>query len=665
MDKKGLLSSLAVFASLTKSSDNIVDVLLLFIYQAIKTRKLYKFSATEMTRVLKEIYVFDIPTAVITTAIGKIEFVTKNQGIFTVDDIPRLDVYDIEDEENKHKQDSDDILNELVGYIKERDEDVSKKAVVREFTDFMLDKGSKSKYSNYISAFVVEHSKDKEFNEKIKIIKEGTILYNGLKYKHANGKSWKNRIHIYLHTDMLCHLGGYDGAVRKLLAEDCLELVKEANGVKKNIFFYYMDEVEEEMDYFFETARKIINKEIPLNKPDNAIATISKMCKTPMEVTIEKTKFYRMLETFGILKNPNSLNVYGAENYKYNIESKLLLDKHLQDEDPEQIKSYMDTLNYISIERGERAENGFEDVGSILLTNNYKIRNISWDEEAKLRIPLATSLQFLTNHLWYKLNKSFICDKVPLTFDVMTKARVILSSNVSDKINKEYDELEKKLDNEEFDEQDGKAMLYELRERSKLPEEIHADVIDDVLETLTNGIEEYSFLHTKLKKEHIKSLAEGKVLENDLEKEKASGTIQREKIEEMECNLLKEKKERLKLLKEKKQKIISAAKKRISKFNKIVAFSAVIYLLIIPFIIYKFGWNNIEQFTFIFLFFLPTAFTFMYSFYTGNKFKVNKIRSTKEKNYLKEEMKKADFNEESIVLLKDEIKKMEEEQTEE
>lgn len=73
-----------------------------------------------------------------------------------------------------------------------------------------MDDSAEKEYSQYISAFILKNEKDGEFKASLNKIREGVILYSGLKYNTnlSETGSWKNELTVYLDTEIIFHFYG-------------------------------------------------------------------------------------------------------------------------------------------------------------------------------------------------------------------------------------------------------------------------------------------------------------------------------------------------------------------------------------------------------------------------------------------------------------------------
>jgi len=151
-------------------------------------------------------------------------------------------------------------------------------------------------------------------------------------------------------------------------------------------------------------------------------------------------------------------------------------------------------LNFINIHRKGISNKKLENVGFILLTGTSNTLQLAWNYILKLNgdIPLATNLNFLTNKLWFKLNKGFGKGDYPKTFDIVTKAQIVLSTQLNESVANKYEEFQSKYKNGEINKQQAIALIVELRKQAKKPEDISEYDVEDVLKSIEErSIEQY------------------------------------------------------------------------------------------------------------------------------------------------------------------------------
>ena len=169
-----------------------------------------------MSSLLNENFGFHIPSYVIQSAINRIEFVSKKDRKFSVDEmLISSQKSEIKQELEESDLKSRAIMSGLIKYVKgEKDkvQEINEKKLTREFTTFLLDDSFNGDYSSIISRYIIENDTDIDFLKNINQIKEGAVLFSGINYTSDISKlAWKNNITLYVETEILFHLAGYNG----------------------------------------------------------------------------------------------------------------------------------------------------------------------------------------------------------------------------------------------------------------------------------------------------------------------------------------------------------------------------------------------------------------------------------------------------------------------
>lgn len=507
LENSKCLASLAVFRELYDNQKDVYGVISEFLKEIISSENKYQFGLTEITLVLNESYDFKIPEAVVKTSLSRLPFLSKSNGVYSVNKpIDQIRNKEFQEKQNKIYNNNNNVVNCLFTYIESQKKvtlsEAEKEIIVKSLCSFMLDESTVQEYSEYIGAFIVQCKPEDALLAQLDTIKEGVVLYTGLKYNSNLNDlgTWNTQITIFIETEILFHFAGYNGELFKILFNDFFTFVKEINSQsinkdgKKKIHLKYFSEVKNEIERFFKKAEFIINGEDTLNPSKTAMASIVNGCKTPSDIIEKKALFYDLLKTNGITEDTYT-EYYSAKNHKFNIEDQSIIESLqssiVTDYD---IRENLKFLNYVNILRQGASDRNFENIGYILLSGNATTIQLAWHDLIKPNgnVPLATTLTFLTNKLWFKLGKGFGKNNYPKTFDIITKAQIVLSTQVNDSISYKYDSLQEKLKKGELNEKQALATIVELRRESKKPEDIKADDLSDILDTISeNNIEKY------------------------------------------------------------------------------------------------------------------------------------------------------------------------------
>jgi hypothetical protein len=670
IEESKCLASLAVFRELYNSEKDIYGIISEFLVDLIISNSKHSFNLTEITNLLNQEYDFSIPEAVVRTSINRIKSINRIDGIYTLKNLSDLKSKNVNVKKEQIQNSNDRIIESLFNYIeKHLDTELSsneKSKVVHSFISFIIDNANGNNYSQYISAFIISKKDDEAFKEQLSTIKEGVVLYSGIKYNtNINDLgTWKTDLTIFIETEILFHYAGLNGEVYQKLWQDFFNYVKEINHKHPNrIQLRYFNDVNSEIERFFKKAEYIIEGKDKANPKVTAMMSIIDGCETKADIVSKKAEFFRQLKLSGIKEN--EFNDYFNEKYhKYNIVDQEILSKVSEDlgiEDPSQ---YLRFLNYVSIHRKEANENNFENVGYILLSGNSKTLQIAWNENIKSYgfVPLATTLSFLTNKFWFKLNKGFGKGNFPLTFDVITKAQIVLSNQINDSVGKKFEELQAKFKAGNIDEEQAKASIIELRRQTKKPEDVRSEEIESILESISEESIEV-FLKEQ---EHFKNKAISESLENNKLKSSLSQKevevkshiekqrILNSKIIETKKTLLKEKEGSISILEQQKSPIDREIEKSILSFKVTVS-----VLIITAFIgthigIWKLGWNDSEQWTWILFYLIPLFLSVVYMLFTEKTINPIELIKSKKERIVKAKYGKFNFDNNLLKRLKDE-----------
>lgn len=355
--------------------------------------------------------------------------------------------------------------------------------------------------------------------------------------------SWTTELTIYIETEILFHLAGYNGEIYQTLFNDFISLVNEINSNnqkkkgKRLIRLKYFSEVKDEIERFFKKAEYIVSGRDKANPSKTAMTTILDGCSTPADIIEKKAVFYDLLRMHSIMEDDYQY-YYSETNYSFNIEDQNLINEISAKTNIEDVSSYLKYLNFINIHRRGISDRGFENVGYILLSGTSNTILIAWDDLIKTNgnVPLASNLSFLTNKLWFRLNKGFGEGVYPKTFDVVTKAQMVLSTQVNNSVAEKFEELQDKFKKGKLTEEQAVATIAELRKQAKKPEDIDENDIQDVLSSIEeSSIEKFLKEQDLLKSKSAKFEHENHVLKvrlGELEEEKRKSEEENRLVEE-------------------------------------------------------------------------------------------------------------------------------------
>ena len=672
IEESKCLASLAVFRELYNSEKDIYGIISEFLVESIISNSKHSFNLTEITILLNQEYDFSIPEAVVRTSLNRIKSIQRVDGVYTLEKISELKSKNVNLKKEEIQNSNDLIISGLFTYIEQHSEqeltEQQKSKVVHSLIAFIIDNGNGSSYSEYISAYLISKKDDKDFVAQLATIKEGIVLYSGIKYNTDINDlgTWKSDLTIFIETEILFHFAGYNGEVYKRLWHDFFEFVKEINRKHPNrIQLKYFNDVNNEIERFFKKAEYIVEGKDKANPKVTAMMSIINGCESKADVVAKKADFFRKLKLSGIKENDFN-DYFNEKYYKYNIFNQDIIDKVAEDigiEDPSQ---HLRFLNYISIHRREANEYNFENVGFILLSGNSKTLQIAWNENVKGYgyVPLATTLSFITNKFWFKLNKGFGKDNFPLTFDVITKAQIVLSNQLNEAVGRKFEELQDKFKNGKISEDEAKASIVELRRQAKKPEDVREDEIESILDSISEeSIEIFLKEQEHFKNKVIKASIENDKLKTSLSKkeEEVKSHLDRQQSLNTELIqtkkiLLSEKEKRISILEGQKASVDKEIQSSVTNFKVTVALIIIFAFAGTHFMIWKMGWNDSEQWTWILFYSIPLFLSFGFMLFAEKTINPIKLIKRKKKSITRKKNKKFNFDYDLLKDLKAEKK---------
>lgn len=549
-----ILASFVTLKSLTetKTYQSSYQLLSEFIEYIIIEDSVYNFSAIEMKNKLKEFFGFDIPEAVIKTATKSLSYVTKVKTAFQVNhshiDEMRNKIKILNEAKLSAERNSSNILSMLQRYIEEQSpgEIIDQNALEHDFISFLVadQQSYNGKYTRLIGAFIISHENDIKLQECLNDIREGSILYIGINYNINETGSIIKPLTLFLDTEVLFSLMGYNGTIYEQLAKDFYEQVKNANSKERKIHLRYFSDVKKEIDDFFSAATMIVEgKKMPSEKA--AMKFITNGCKTAADVKIKQADFYHKLQLAYNIIEDQKTDYYAEANNLNNLES---LENNEQELDAWKFISHINKL------RKGKVFNTNLDSEYLFVTNTNDVLRVSREQveclkrtEARSSVnDYAVSVDWATNILWFKLGNGFGRKEYPANINTVLKAKVVLASNIAHDISKVYNETKKQYEQGKITVEQVAARITALRKQTVLPEELSNENIDEKMEVSSDYVarfeEEVRLNREKLEQKDEELLQKDKIIEE----QSVQNREMKEKISFFETKEkeLREKKER-------------------------------------------------------------------------------------------------------------------------
>lgn len=568
---KSIMASYATFKELYKSQkyNSPYQILSEFIKYIIVSKSLYNFTSTDIQGHLNSEFGFNPPIAVIRTAMRSISEVTRDHQTYRTSYLQGNTAFQAYRQQAEEKSKS--ITDALVKYAEEKNAvNLDKNRLSQELIAFVLDEEGDPQYQQVIGSFVLANATNAGITTAISAIREGSILYSGLAFNISEFGSINQQITLFLDTEILFDIAGLNGVLFKTLSDDFLNLVDAANRGGKVITLKFFSKVEDDIEQFYGRAERIVAGHGEINFTQ-AMKDIVDGCKDVSDVSDKKVELFRKLHVEHGIRKDEKANYYTDSDNAYNLEGLRLPD--FSDTDAQSAEGYMFCSHINKLRKGQQTTDYLLSK-FLCITDTRRVLEISRaiaeheknSSSGERYCDYAVSLSYITNLLWYKLNRGFGSSEFPKNLDVVIKARTILSGYITQGITTTYKEIRTKAATGELTQEQAAARIVALKEKATLPEDLDADNIEEALnftEEHFAQFEETLAQNRRLLIERDKTIEEltGNVKElqgqlsqantkNDEKQKQIDRLTERvNAIEEQERAKLKKKKDRIALIK--------------------------------------------------------------------------------------------------------------------
>lgn len=614
--KNNILATFVTYKKLYNDKNtDVYDIISEFARYIILNERKPTYQQALFPSLMEKYFNFKIPILVLKPAIKRIEGVTLENKEYKIDYALLNHHSTFNSIQDASIQKTKQILSDLLNFITIKMPnfvvtDESKEEVEYAFRRFILDESSNDPLTPYISAFIIEKSSDAQYTNNINMIREGHILYNGLcQNDDVASQSWKDKLTIYLDTEIIFHLAGYNGTTFQQLANEFLELISAANKQRCLIRLRYFPDTKAEIEKFFSTAETLFNNNSVIKPGETAMISILKDCKETIDITNKCTSLFYFLNKNNI--HLESKNDFYAPNYdEYNLESQKFAGT------PEEKNIRL--LSNINKLRGNNITSDYSKSKAILISETSSVLDYSriFTQEKqslcqtndKNITPLAVNLYTITNILWYRLNRSLHSDGMPSTINSVIRAQIVLSKYVNESITEEYDKLIEQFQKGNIDKEEITSLILGMRRHSSKPEQIIKEGVDKALALICEkdinkfkeDFELSHYAHEELKKEHENTLRQLASVKKDVEYWKSQSEIQQKKGTLYNEQLKLENMKEWLINYTNNYNIESTRLKKSIKSKTFLTISLyVIYYIVIIICILHFGWNIMEPITYV------------------------------------------------------------------
>ena len=482
-----ILASFSTMKSLVDAQQyqSPYQILAEFIQYIIIKCTLHSFTAVEMKNRLFEVFGFDIPEAVVRTTARGLQFINAENNIYHVNQIELKDNSAFEEMKAVAEANNSDIIDLLIAFAQETDPTsaIWADALTQEFIAYLLDDQQTTatgKYTDLIGRFILKYESNEKIQSTLTAIREGSILYIGLNHNINETGSLRKPLTLFLGTEVLFSLYGYNGEIYKQLAQDLYDQIKAANLGTKRITLRYFSDVKKEIDDFFTSAELIVDgKQLLFDKV--AMKAIINGCSTSGDVKVKKADFLHALQySYGIMEDDKA-SYYEKTDDPYNLESVSV--------DPKQYDSIKFISHINKLRKGRIFPYDLEaeylvvtNSGTTLRASREQVERVMKAQNVDSACDYAVSVERLTNMLWFKLGNGLGRKEYPNNVNAVLKARMLLASKISQNISKLYVETRIQYQAGVITEDQLASRIITLRKKPIIPEELTSETIEDSLD---------------------------------------------------------------------------------------------------------------------------------------------------------------------------------------
>ncbi len=469
------------------------QILAEFIKHSIMFHKKYSFSIEEISSIIYEDYEFFVPKAVLTTTLKNTEDITTNDGVnFTAKFTSGRNFLEFEDLREDSCKMTNKVIEQLYNYVQQNNKNVyvNKDKLISNFINFVVEQSSCT-YQEQICKFILLNEENDEIQQCLNNIKEGCILYLGISYGINEIGGITKDLTLFLNTEELFNIMGYNGEVYKELMNDFLRLVDSANINKEKIHIRYFTETKDEIIQYFEMAKRILLGKSPLLN-HSAMKSIINGCSSVTDIDDKISDFFLKLRTQYHIIEDEKESYYTPDDFSQNLESQYVSGQNVTtNEDMLKSIKYVSHINKL---RKGKEYNNYILCEYIFITESKMTLDMSKkiiSESDNIKSQYAINLFKITNILWYKLNKGFGSNVYPKNISAVINARIVLSSMISQRISEDYEKIKKQYSENEITQEELSQRLLFLRNKPSTPDEIDNNIdtsLDFSLEAFNNYV---------------------------------------------------------------------------------------------------------------------------------------------------------------------------------
>lgn len=455
--------------------------------------------ASEARLALKRHFDFDLPDSVVSSTMRKLAKagdLKSDNGKFTIVRQPKeAESFHkrIEEKEQARRIIEDALVRFVESEIAAKISNAERVELIESLIRFVMGGKSSGKFGQQINSFIIKNAHKSSITGQLNYFREGAVILAGLRHTNdlAEISNWNDELVLLLDMEILFHAAGYNGILFQQLFNDFLDQVRSINQVsqkkqlKNLIRLKYLRSVEEAVKGYFGVAMEIVSNRRSYSPEKEAMRNICNGCKTAVDVVRRRAEFEQLLKKLDI-QVLEDLDYY--ERYEFVIDDNQLFEQLKGKYGAEEVEEAFVAFTKVSAFRRGNSNRKLEKCGYLIISGKYSLNGISFElskDPNENYTPFCTDLEHITNRLWFKTNVGLSnSGTIPHSMDVLAKAQIAISSQLSSAVATKYKELRMELEDGSLDEEVAAKMLLELRSNYKKPEEITRENVDSSIEFL-------------------------------------------------------------------------------------------------------------------------------------------------------------------------------------
>ena len=405
---------------------------------------------------------------------------------------------------------------------------------------------------------------------------------------------------LYLDTEVLFNLAGYNGEHFKDSFNDLYKLAQEVNSLQESnngamINFRYFKEVEEAVNDYFKSAIRTLEKKEPVESY-SAMELILQGCRNRADVIEKKAEFLKTLQTMNILPIESDTD---SECNQYNLQNDFNYRSSCDPGEQESLKF----LSYIyTLRKGNNCRN-LSCAKHLFVTGTYIHVKNSINSKILNNdcLPLALFTDDVTKQLWFILDKGFGINDYPKTFDILINAQMFLSTISAPYLTKKFEELVEEFQSHKIDEKTLRHRLQEYRKELIEPGYVFYDPVSspecsEEMKAHVTKLQREAKNHARIQHIELKDYGKGEFMSSKQEIER----LKTEYAQEREMFEIERRKYEI-LFRNTRENEVKTSKQKLRKL-KCIRYAAILSAFLLLSLLCIFLWYKLKIFSAIFLF---------------------------------------------------------------